>query len=344
MMWTKKERLLSVLHGELADRPPVSAWRHFQETEHSTPLDFAASMLIFQGKYDWDYIKMQPRATYYEEAWGSEFDFSDYKGGNVPSSIKKSISGMQDLEKIVELPGNSGPFAEQLEAIQIIQKGVKDNTPIFQTIFCPSAVFQKLCAIDSIGRYRSATRSDLMITLFREHPELVHKALKNITRTLANYSKEMAKIDTFGVFYAATGLSRTGYLTRDEWDEFVRPYDMELLEALMPLKVMLHACGIYCNPERFADYPIAILHWAESAPGNPPLNSSPNWLKGKTPMGGVDERLFGQNKSLEIVQVTRDTLKKMKKIPFVLAPDCSVDKNTSHEELMAFINTAHEAI
>lgn len=34
-MWTKKERFEAVLNHELADRPPVSAWRHFTENEHS---------------------------------------------------------------------------------------------------------------------------------------------------------------------------------------------------------------------------------------------------------------------------------------------------------------------
>ncbi len=335
-MWTKKERMLSTLSGEITDRPPVSAWRHFFESEHSTAQDFAASMLRFQEKYDWDYMKMQPRATYYEEAWGSQFDFGDYKGGFVGTRISTPINGVQDLDKIVELPGNNGPFAEQLEAIRIIQGGIKDDPPIFQTIFCPTSVFQKLCGIDSIGRYRDATRSDLMVTLFQEYPEFVHRALNNITRTLADYAREIIRTGIFGVFYAATGLSRTGYLTAGEWDEFVKPYDLQLLEALRPIKVMLHACGIYSNPERFAGYPIAILHWAESAPGNPPLSGAGDWLGGIIPMGGVDERLFGQVKAAEIARASRATLIRMKEAPFIMAPECSVSQDTSHAELMAF--------
>ena len=34
-MWSKKERFEAVLNHELADRPPVSAWRHFTENAHS---------------------------------------------------------------------------------------------------------------------------------------------------------------------------------------------------------------------------------------------------------------------------------------------------------------------
>ena len=343
-MWSKRERTSAVLSGELADRPPVSAWRHFLETEHSGAKDLADSMLAFQKKYDWDYVKVQNRATYYEEVWGGEFDYEDYRGGVVAPCTKAPITCAQDLEKIVEMPASASPLAEQLEAARLIVEGLEDDAPVFPSIFCPTSVFQKMCAVDSIGRYRPASRSDLMVTLMKEHPDQVHTALRNITRTLAAYAQELVKTGIYGVFYAATGLSRTGYLTRAEWEEFVRPYDLELIQALKPLKIMVHDCGIYCNPEWFADYPIDILHWPESATGNPPLNSAPNWLGKITPMGGVDERLFGQDKAQEIAELTRTSLKKMKEIPFLLSPDCSVSIHTRHDELTAFLNAARESV
>ena len=33
--WTKKQRVEAVLHGELADRPPITCYHHFPEFEHS---------------------------------------------------------------------------------------------------------------------------------------------------------------------------------------------------------------------------------------------------------------------------------------------------------------------
>lgn len=63
-MWTKKERFEAVLNHELADRPPVSAWRHFTENEHSGADLFVETMLKWQNTYDWDYVKLQPRASY----------------------------------------------------------------------------------------------------------------------------------------------------------------------------------------------------------------------------------------------------------------------------------------
>lgn len=53
-MWSKRERIGAVLHGERADRPPISAWRHFPQFEHDGPAVMAKAMLDFQSRYDWD--------------------------------------------------------------------------------------------------------------------------------------------------------------------------------------------------------------------------------------------------------------------------------------------------
>ena len=151
-MWTKQERMDAVLNGELADRAPVSAWRHFTECEHSTPKVFADMMIEFQNAYDWDYIKLQPRASYYAEAWGAEFDYNAYNGGVSAPCVKPAVSNADELDKIVELTGKEPVFQEQVEAVkQVIQQS--NGTPVFHTIFCPTAIMQKCCGQVSIGRY-----------------------------------------------------------------------------------------------------------------------------------------------------------------------------------------------
>ena len=92
---------------------------------------------------------------------------------------------------------------------------------MFQTMMCPTSVLQKLCAVNPIGRYRAASRDDLMMTLMHEQPELIHKTLQNITDTMADYSKHLIEdAGLYGVFYGATGLSRSTYMTKEEWEEF----------------------------------------------------------------------------------------------------------------------------
>ncbi len=71
----KRERIMATLKGEDVDRPPVSFWRHFYK-EETTHEGLAEAMLGFQGKYDWDFMKVNPRAEYHVEDWGNRYEYS----------------------------------------------------------------------------------------------------------------------------------------------------------------------------------------------------------------------------------------------------------------------------
>ena len=151
-MWTKQERMDAVLNGELADRPPVSAWRHFTECEHSTPKVFADMMIEFQNAYDWDYIKLQPRASYYAEAWGAEFDYNAYNGGVSAPCVKPAVSNADELDKIVELTGKEPVFQEQVEAVK--QEECKDNLHIVVELYGNG----HSSLVEIIGKHTNITR------------------------------------------------------------------------------------------------------------------------------------------------------------------------------------------
>jgi len=74
MSMNKHERVAAALAGEAVDRRPVSAWRHFVDREQNAD-DLSAAMLEFQRTFDWDWVKVNPRATYFAEAWGNTYDF-----------------------------------------------------------------------------------------------------------------------------------------------------------------------------------------------------------------------------------------------------------------------------
>ena len=216
-------------------------------------------------------------------------------------------------------------------------EGVGPDVPVFAGAFTPIGILLNLCGYRSIGRYREAPREESsLIRLCLEHPTEVHKALKNIANTMAKYNQRMKEAGVTGVFYAALGMARTGYFTLDEWNEFCKPYDLIAMEPIRDLPNLVHTCGIYGNPERFVDYPCQVIHWAASAPGNPPMQGSSEWLAGKTPMGGCDERPFGLGKSIIIDHMCRKTITEMKNTPFIMAPECSVSPKVQPGELRAF--------
>lgn len=337
--WTKRDRFNAVLAGEMPDRTPISAWRHFTDCEHSGPGVLAKTMLDFQAKYDWDYLKINPRAVYYHEAWGNVYDYEHYNDV-VPARIKTVVQERSDLDKIEQLAGDQGVFAEMLSAVRQVVEGTNHEVPVFQTVFTPIGILLNLCGMRSLGRYRESSRDGSpVIQMIQEDGALVHKAMKAISLTIADYVSALSKTGADGIFYAALGMARTGYFTREEWEEFVKPYDMIVLEALGGMKSMIHTCGIYSNPEWFTDYPVDIIHWAASATGNTPIVGSASWLKGKVAMGGVDERPFGENKPEEIARLAKITLDGMGNQPFLMAPDCSVSIRTLDSELRAFRNS-----
>lgn len=342
-MWTKKERIDAVLSGKRADRVPVSAWRHFTEDEHSGADRWAKSMLKFQEKYDWDFIKLQPRASLFCEAWGQTYDYDNY-GSNVVAPCTKHLFDYDTLEtdlNKINVLNDSEVFNDAVAGVKQVIAAMPD-VPVIQTIFCPGAIFEMFFGALPSGRYRATSRVGGIVEAITRYPEKTAQAMQNITDSLIIYAQKLKEVGTYGVFYSSAALARDGYLTLQEWQEYVKKYDLQIIEALKPMKIMLHTCGINANPERFADYPIDILHWADSANGNPKLNSASEWLPNAIPAGGCDERVFGQGKVAEIKALTKTTLERMGNKPFILCPDCSLSIKSTNEELKAFRNSVEK--
>ncbi|MEA4963095.1 uroporphyrinogen decarboxylase family protein [Lutispora sp.] len=334
--WTKRERLEAVLKGELPDRPPISSWRHFVEKEHNAR-DLAQAMLDFQNKYDWDFMKINPRAVYYNEVWGNEYNYAKYENDIFPTLTKQTINSMEDLNKIIIKPGTYGPLGEQLNVIKLIRKELQEDLPIFQTVFSPFAILSSMLGVAPVRRYSENDKAkDILLDFAKKDSKTVHKALEAIALTIGDYAAKVIESGADGLFYAVIGFAREGYLTMDEWKEFVEPYDIMILKNVNGHMVLLHTCGIFSNPQRFVDYPISSIHWAPSAPGNPQIYDCKKWIKDKTPMGGLDERLFGTGATETIYKKSRETLEKNKSIPFIFTPDCSLSIRTQDEELRTF--------
>ncbi len=78
-----KERIERILSGREIDRPAVSAWRHFYNRE-SSKRELVDAMIEFQRKFDWDFMKINPRASYHIEDWGAVMQFSKDPSSSIP--------------------------------------------------------------------------------------------------------------------------------------------------------------------------------------------------------------------------------------------------------------------
>jgi uroporphyrinogen decarboxylase len=110
---SKRERVDAALKGEAVDRVPVSAWRHFLGEEIRPDALAQVSLKHFQD-FDWDWLKVNPRATYYAEAWGNRYDYSQYESV-LPRLIDGPLNTPADLAKIQPVGPTAGVFAEHLD-------------------------------------------------------------------------------------------------------------------------------------------------------------------------------------------------------------------------------------
>src|SRR5437588_3286205 len=139
---TKRERVKATVAGQPVDRPAWSLWRHFFETE-DTAEGLARSMLAFQQRFQFDFMKVNPRAAYHVEDWGVKLRFSGepHVGPTVEDYPVKSIA---DWSKIQLLPPDKGVLGEHLRALRLIRDGLKGEVPFIMTVFTPLSLAGRL--------------------------------------------------------------------------------------------------------------------------------------------------------------------------------------------------------
>jgi uroporphyrinogen decarboxylase len=184
---SKRERVDAALQGTDVDRVPVSAWRHFIPEERD-PASLADISLRHFHEFDWDWIKVNPRATYYAEAWGNTYDFDDYHGVR-PRLVSTILNGPDDLERIQPLAPSGGVFDEHLDLLRRIGAGI-NGAHYIQTVFSPLSILSYMLPTPDTqpsDQVREA-RYDALRALLHTRPAAAHAALDAIAQTFAGYA------------------------------------------------------------------------------------------------------------------------------------------------------------
>ena len=268
-----RERVLAALAGDEVDRPPASMWRHYFDREGSAEV-MAAAMLEHQARYDWDFMKINPRGTYRTEPWGTEAKY-DGHNGYVMTSVP--VREPDDWTRIEPVGLDHPVLAEHLRAIELISDGLEGRVPYLMTVFTPVAVAARLVA-----------SSDLLVAHLREHAAKVNPALEAITETYVAFAKAALDRGASGLFYATHDTASTDLLTVPEYRRLVRPWDLKLLEALPDTEfTVMHVCGERNMLAAMWDYPVQAFNWDAAGDGNPNLDEGKGVLGGKPVIGGV---------------------------------------------------------
>jgi len=321
----KKERVDAALRGDPVDRVPASMWGHDFLREWD-PQTLAEAMIENYSRYDWDFMKVNPRATYHVEGWGVKVRPSgeQYKAPIIEDTPIKSAS---DWKRIRTLDSDQGVLGEQLKALQLINHSVGYDAYFVQTIFCPLGV----------AKYLAGNKAEPVLHTIREDRNAMHAALRVITETFTNYAIACLEEGASGIFYATNGWAVEGMLTQDQYREFGEQYDLEILEAIKHRAKLniLHNCGTHIYFDLLADYPVHAINWAATLEGNPDLAEGKK-RSVKAVMGGISEKTTLKNGSPDQVQEeVEKALEATGGRHFLLAPGCSIPPETPARNLEA---------
>ncbi len=308
----------------MPDRMPVSFWRHFYDQESSAE-DLARAMLDFQRKYDWDLMKINPRASYHLEDWGNRYEYTG-KPEDKPIRKKYAVHGGGDWGRIKYLdPNQAEVLKEHIKSIRLIKDEAPDDLPIVMTVFNPLSIAGDLVEKD-----------DFLVDQIRNNPDPVHMALQNITKTFIDFCLEAVDSGVDGIFFATTQWASTNLLKEREYEEFGKKYDLMLLDQVLPKTKLniLHVCSSNNMLPVFADYPIDIVNWDMNDDTNPDVMKGAEVLEDKVVMGGVERKGLLQNGTPDSLGAMVDNYYNFgRDNKFFLGPDCSIPVSTPDKNL-----------
>lgn len=324
---TKIERIDAALKGEEVDTIPISFWRHFYQQE-GDPSQLADALLAFQREYDWDFMKVNPRASYHVEGWGNRYSYSDDPNVS-PTLSSHVVEATEDWARIGVLDiWATEPLKQQLVLLQLIKEGLQDENEYFlQTIFSP---------LDIAFRLAGHSRERLLRAMEDEAKEL-NAALEAITETFVKYAKASIDAGASGLFFAVTKLASSDVMTQEQYERFGTPYDLQVLKAVRgrPGFNVLHMCGANIFFDRLKGYPVDALSWDTFMSGNPSLREGRE-KSGKMVIGGINQNeTLSHGTPEQVAAEVAHGIRETGGRGFVIAPGCTFPTTTKRELLDA---------
>jgi uroporphyrinogen decarboxylase len=299
---TKTERVMAAVTGEEVDRIPVCFWHHFKPAGSGRKMA-EATLDFFEGTFDLDILKIMPDLPY--------------------PFPRRSIRDINDWRLVEPIDiERSRFFHQRAVSIQALRDAVGYETPIIMTVFSP------LCEALYFGETR-----ELFLQHAEDSPSAVHEALATIAENLRAHIQDCVDSGADGVFFALQGCT-DAIMTRDQYREFGRPYDLIALQGARDSWLnVLHVHGDRdLHFDEVLDYPVQVLSWSDRLAG-PSLREARSKTS-KCLMGGWHE--FGalsNGPSEDIRAEAEDAIRQTGGRKFILANGCSVPDDTDEQWL-----------
>jgi uroporphyrinogen decarboxylase len=245
--YTHRQRLEAALAGHVLDRPPIALWRHFP-VDDQDPESLAEATLHWQAAYDWDLVKVTPASSFCLRDWGVEDTWEGSIEG-IRRYTKRVVEDPKDWARLPVLDADSPYLAAQLNCLVLLRAQLPPETPILQTVFSPLAQAKNLAG------------NETLLAHLRFQPDYVWRGLETIMETTRRFVRAARAAGVDGIFYAVQH-AQAHLLTRDEFQEFSRPFDLQVLEAARSMWLnMLHLHGENVYFDLVSSYPVQVINW-----------------------------------------------------------------------------------
>lgn len=319
-MLTHRQRLETVLAGKQPDRVPVALWRHFPVDDQDA-FRLARVTGSFARLYDFDLIKVTPNSNYCVRDWGTR---DEWKGSSEGTSeiTTYPVQKPEDWEKIQPINVLQGSLGAQLQCVKIMVKHFGKERPILQTVFNPLSQAKHL-----IGK-------EMLLVHLRKYPDAVKKALENITQTTIDFVHHCKKLGADGLFFAVQH-AQYGLLSEDEFEQFCKPYDLEILNVAQPMWLnMVHLHGENVMFDQVSKYPVQVINWHDRS-------TEPNLAEGLNRFPGIvcgglrriESMILGTPESIQAE--AQDAILQTGGKRFILGTGCVVPITAPHGNLLA---------
>jgi uroporphyrinogen decarboxylase len=241
--------------------------------------------------HDWDFIKLNPRWTFFAEAWGNQYQRPTEQ--RFPRLLDAAVKSVADFERVRFVDPSAGVFGEQLDALKLVLAEVGDEVDVLYTVFSPVSVLGLICG--GVGQP--------LVNFAAEDPAATHDTLATVTRVLRQHAQLAIESGAAGVFAPLQWSSRrvcrrtsTGSLPP------VRPPGSPAIRGWTSTSCT-SAATTTCSIS--LDYPVAAINWADR--GGQPVACRGRRKTGVTLMGDR-ERPYPRSHPDDVRAQARDAL------------------------------------
>src|SRR3990172_2181557 len=315
-----RTRLESCLSGGRIDRPPVALWRHFPVDDQS-PGSLAAAALDFQASYDFDLVKVTPASSFCVKDWGIDDEWRGSTEGTRDYTIR-AIQQVDDWQNLPVLDPREGYLGRQLECLKLIVNELGAEVPVLQTIFNP------------LSQAKNLVGKEKLLVHLRQDPGAVHAGLRIIAESTCRFIEAAIQTGISGLFYAVQH-AQYGLMSIGEYNEFGRPYDLEILKTASGLWLnMLHLHGEDVMFNLVVDYPVSVINWHDRDTA-PSLYEGKRYFSG-TVCGGLQrERIMVLGTPAQVISEAQDAFLATEGKGFILGTGCVVPITAPRANILA---------